>query len=303
MSLGSNRLSAELVVRAKSDDHRAGLTSDWLSGALADFAPDLASLLARSPRMNPAALDDETGRTPSGEPGGLWAQFRVKPALSRPFSKTMPYSEQSLRAVARALQRRPHMVEYIVTPLDERGFPGNGTVWINVSAPAGEAEPWLKLRVEQVPRSGDRHPPDVQQRWAEALKRRAAVTGACYGHVTDDCLTDETPLETALGALDAVTVPRCELELRGYSWVTVCAGAPAALLGGPTALAATGAFDEVDELPGGALFLRATPTLDDYDEAAIERVFHVLRPVLIKGKVRRVFGMDHLRLHFPTGQE
>ncbi|MFF4625735.1 hypothetical protein [Nonomuraea jabiensis] len=300
MTLGSNRLSAELIVRAESDDHRTGLASDWLAGALADFAPDLESLLARGPRMNPAALNDETGRTPSGEPGGLWAQFRVKPALSRPFSKTMPYSEASLRSVARALQRRPHMVEYIVTPLDERGFAGNGTIWITVSAPAGEAEPWLKLRVERVPRTGDRHPPAVQRSWAEALKRRAIITGACYGHVTDDCLTDETPLETALGALDTVTIPRCELELRGYSWVTVCAGALGGRLGGPAALAASGAFDEVEELPGDALFLRATPTLDDYDEAAIKRVFAVLEPVLIKGKMRRVFGMEHLRLHFPA---
>ncbi|MBF8186277.1 hypothetical protein ITP53_11065 [Nonomuraea sp. K274] len=151
-----------------------------------------------------------------------------------------------------------------------------------------------------MPRTGDRHPPEVQWRWAEALKRQAAITGACYGHVTDDCLTDETPLETALGAVDIVTIPRCELELRGYSWVTVCAGALGARLGGPAALAAAGVFEEVDELPGGALFLRATPTLDDYDEAAIERVLTVLEPVLIKGDMRRVFGMEHLRLHFPT---
>ncbi|MFD1939301.1 hypothetical protein ACFSKW_48355 [Nonomuraea mangrovi] len=300
MTLGSNSLSAELVIRAKSDRHYADVASDWLAGALADFVPDLESLLVRGLQMNPAALADGTGRTPSREPGGLWAQFRVKPARARPFSAAMPYSEKSLRAVARALQRRPHIVEHIVTPLDERGFPGKGTVWITVSAIEGDADTWVKLKTEAVPVTGSRHSPDAQRRWAEALKRRAAINGACYGHVTDDCLTDETPLETALGAVDVVTVPRCDLELRGYSWVTVCAGALGARLGGPAALTATGAFDEVEELPGGALFLRATPTLDDYGEAAIERVFAVLEPVLIKGEMRRVFGMEHLRLHFPS---
>jgi hypothetical protein len=37
-------------------------------------------------------------------------------------------------------------------------------------------------------------------------------------------------------------------------------------------------------LPGGQVFLRATPALSDYEGAAVRRVFGVLAPVLLPGR-------------------
>ncbi|MFG1966083.1 hypothetical protein [Nonomuraea sp. NPDC049028] len=48
-------MSAELVVGVKSDDHRADLAADWLSGALADFAPGLESLLTERAIASPVS--------------------------------------------------------------------------------------------------------------------------------------------------------------------------------------------------------------------------------------------------------
>jgi hypothetical protein len=40
-------------------------------------------------------------------------------------------------------------------------------------------------------------------------------------------------------------------------------------------------FDEVRELDHGGVLLRATPTIDDLDQAALERIYPVLAPALI----------------------
>lgn len=71
--------------------------------------------------------------------------------------------------------------------------------------------------------------------------------------------------------------------LRGYAWVTVVPPELAVRLGGADALAATGAFHEVEALPHGGVWLRATESLDAYDAAAVRRVFHALAPVLPPG--------------------
>jgi hypothetical protein len=92
-------------------------------------------------------------------------------------------------------------------------------------------------------------------------------------HITDDAYTYATALERAVtgGDYDPPLVPRCHEVLRGYSWVTICAAELAVRLGGAGALAASGAFDEVTELPGGQVFLRATPTLDEYQGEVVRR--------------------------------
>jgi hypothetical protein len=65
----------------------------------------------------------------------------------------------------------------------------------------------------------------------------------------------------------------------------VCPGELAERLGGAGAIAATGAFTEVTEVAEGSVFLRATPTLDEYGDAPMRDVFEVLAPVLLPGRV------------------
>ena len=80
---------------------------------------------------------------------------------------------------------------------------------------------------------------------------------------------------------------RCEESLGEFSWVTVCPAALAVKLGGADGLRRTNAFHEVAEVKGGGLFLMATPTLDGYDQGAMERVRLALGPVLAEGDERR----------------
>ncbi len=55
-------------------------------------------------------------------------------------------------------------------------------------------------------------------------------------------------------------------------------------LGGAGALRASGAFAEVDELAGGGYWLLATENYRDFDQAAAERIFDVVAPVLRPGE-------------------
>jgi hypothetical protein len=108
--------------------------------------------------------------------------------------------------------------------------------------------------------------------------------------MTDD-LGGETALERTTAALRGspnIASPR--EVLRGYSWVTVVARELAGRLGGADAVAATGAFCEVEELPDGGLWLRATPTINEFTGEAIQRVFAALAPVLLTGITRFDFG-------------
>lgn len=55
-------------------------------------------------------------------------------------------------------------------------------------------------------------------------------------------------------------------------------------LGGEDGLRDSGAFVEVVRLRNGGFWLRATPTFEDYDMAAAEKVFRVLAPRLLPGQ-------------------
>ena len=84
-----------------------------------------------------------------------------------------------------------------------------------------------------------------------------------------------------------VTIVPLMTRLRGYSWVTVVAAELAGRLGGAEALRASGAFYEVSELRDGVLWLRATPTINDFTGKRVRRVFDALAPVLLPGLAPR----------------
>lgn len=91
------------------------------------------------------------------------------------------------------------------------------------------------------------------------------------------------------GQAIGITYVRCN------SWVTVIAAELAARLGGAAALAASGAFDEVTELPAGQVFLRATPAVQDYEGEPVRRVFETLAPVLLPGRLPPTRHADRRR--------
>jgi hypothetical protein len=61
-------------------------------------------------------------------------------------------------------------------------------------------------------------------------------------------------------------------------------------LGGADAMEAAGAVTEVRRLTAGGVLLRATRTPEEYDDAAMERLFRMLAPVLPPGQPRDLPG-------------
>ncbi|MEV0731890.1 hypothetical protein [Polymorphospora sp. NPDC050346] len=80
------------------------------------------------------------------------------------------------------------------------------------------------------------------------------------------------------------TLPRGRQALRGYAWLTILPEEIGVRLGGVEALRASGAFVEVERLESGGFWCRVTEELEAYDQAAAERVFEVVAPVLPPGR-------------------
>jgi hypothetical protein len=70
-----------------------------------------------------------------------------------------------------------------------------------------------------------------------------------------------------------------------YAWVTIIPPELAARLGGAATLTSSGAFVDVSELPGGSVWLRATRTIEEFDNARSSAVAEALAPVLVTAKV------------------
>lgn len=111
--------------------------------------------------------------------------------------------------------------------------------------------------------------------------------------------TEETNLDWVLNRRVRDSVREARKLLRGYSWMTVCPEELSERLGGPTALAATGAFHEVFPLSAGGIVLQATRTVAEYSDDAVRKVFKALSPVLPPGMPQ--FDPAHPELrYFPA---
>jgi hypothetical protein len=131
--------------------------------------------------------------------------------------------------------------------------------------------------------------PETQDRWAEFVKAQAARVGAVAGGMTDDIGPGQSALQRATFNL-AAGIADTRNALRGYSWIMIIAAGVAARLGGVQALRASGAFHEVSILPNGSLWLRATPTINEFTGDKVRRVFEVLAPELPEGVAKFEFS-------------
>ncbi|MEU3922857.1 hypothetical protein [Streptomyces sp. NPDC029004] len=112
----------------------------------------------------------------------------------------------------------------------------------------------------------------------------------------DGPATDDTNLDCVLNRRVRDSVREARNLLRGYSWTTVCPEELSRRLGGPDALAGTGAFHRVVPLTGGGVVLQATRTVAEYSDDAVRRVFEALHPVLPPGIPQ--FDPAHPELHY-----
>jgi hypothetical protein len=126
-----------------------------------------------------------------------------------------------------------------------------------------------------------------------AVPRADTGLGASAGGVSDDLHPhgQKTSLELALdSAAGSNMAVGWQEEQRGYWWITVLPPEIAGRFCQPGALAASGVFHEVSELPDGSVWLRATPTISEFTGDRIRRVFEVLAPVLVTGTTSFRYG-------------
>lgn len=138
---------------------------------------------------------------------------------------------------------------------------------------------------------------ELQSRWAEVVRRQAERLGACAGMITsrgggpppDETVTypDWTPemvLQPPEYVQEVAMLGAGRDVLYRYAWVTVIPAEIAARLGGAAGLTASGGFFEVSELAGGPVWLRATRTLEEFDDSRSAAVTAALAPVLVAAK-------------------
>jgi hypothetical protein len=270
-------LHAELAARSQSRADFARLAAGWLTDAHRRLFPDLDP--------SPA------GAVP------VWAQIRVQQQPEALGGTSAPYTDRAWRRVLAGLDRAyPFHVTVALAPLGPDGRPAGGAE-ATIAVHRSHRHPrWVRFEAAApVGIGGWAGSPGTQRTWAGFVREQAIRAGAHYGHVTDDANIHGTALERAIqGSIDEPpAVPRCRAVLRGYSWVTICAAELAIRLGGAPALAGSGAFDEVRELPGGRVYLRATAALEEFEGAAVRRVFAAVAPVLLPGRPspERLSGM------------
>jgi hypothetical protein len=282
-------LYGELTCHAGTREDFAHLAADWLTGVPAQLFPGLYRSLQASPPPDPRYMHELF--VPAGPPGAVVGSLRVRSRPSRTGGSQAFYSERAWTRMLNGLPTAyPFDVRLTLNPLGGTGRPMAFGAAVGVHRVHAHPE-WVRLDVTAHPAISawpdypGYDPRAVQDAWAEYFKAQAAPSGACFGHVTDDSeLRYGTALERETRHDPDTTVARCHEMLRGYSWVTICAPEPAARLGGAAALTATGAFYEVSTFSGGQVFLRATPLIEDYEGAAVRRVFEALAPVLLAGR-------------------
>ncbi len=133
----------------------------------------------------------------------------------------------------------------------------------------------------------------LQDRWAQVVHAQAARVGASAGLITrrlgpygfEEVLYPDWPPDTVLQlpgwAPGSAMIGEARNVLYRYAWVTIIPPELAANLGGADGLAATEAFCDVNELPNGSLWLRATHTLGAFTQDRVDSVAAALARVLV----------------------
>ncbi len=306
-------MHVELVSELDSRDEFARLTGEWITGIRDLLYPGFdenqsRGLLPFSPPDPPA------GYWILGRPAALKANIYIQRYPHDSLGRGATYSGRSWEKLVNGLaEAYPFRVSLLLSAVDDTGkAAGSGSSLLIGVRRDADSPGWVRFEASPPPDIVDvSGSPQLQRELVSFVREWVAKVKTCYGHVTDDADSLATALERATGRYSWDTIPRCREALRGYSWVTVCPAELAARLGGSIGLERTEAFCAVAEVAGGSVFLQATPAFDEYDGAAMRRVFEALAPVLLPGRVKEpegggwlgrvVTGVD--AADYPTGRD
>lgn len=281
----------ELVSELNARDEFAELAVEWISRArdllFPGFDENLSAGLLPFTPPDPAA-----GYWVLGRPTALKANAYIQQRPHDSLGRGAAYSGRSWGKLVNGLAKAyPFRVSLVMSAVDDTGKnAGSGSSLLIGVRRDPDSPGWTRFEASLPPDIVDLSGSPRQQELVSFAREWAAKVETCYGHITDDADSLATALERATARYSWETVPRCREALRGYSWVTVCAASLAAKLGGCAGLERTGVFCTVAEVAGGSVFLQATPTFEEYDDTAMRRVFEVLAPVLLPGRVSAPAG-------------
>jgi hypothetical protein len=285
---------ARLIAEITSEEMFADVSREWLTSTMTEVFPALWEGLRTRPVSR---VPIHPARGPWGQPGHVRGVLTISRNTPVDWRDSL-YSERSWPRFLARLDEYPFGAMVTVNALDERGLPVDGGEADVHVARDSSAPAWAEFTFG-APAVGTGWPESapLQDEWAQFVKGQAARIGACAGGMTDDHSGGaETGLERALHRGVRPLGGDLREVLRGYSWITIVAPELVSRLGGVGALAASGAFCEVSPLPDGSLWLRATPTVNEFTGARIHQVFEALAPVLLTGTAKLEYKAERYRI-------
>lgn len=279
-------LNVDDVVRSHGDSAYL-----WLSTVADRLTPEQMAELASLPAETSL---DPYGDGPQGEPGTLYGFAEVTRLVDRAYEtrQRRNLSTEGWAWLRTELEQFPSKVTIQVGRLTDGGFLG-GDVLRAGARTLLRSPGWLVLEAPMAAeRFTDRSAGSGEQRrWLRILRELANILNPGFGHVDYWRDKGRTALEYYSGGPGVPIDQRSpqfsiaynRQRLRGYSWLTITSREVAVKLGGAEALAATGAFTEVEPLAGGGLWLLATDDFNDWGMPAAEAVFHAVASALPPG--------------------
>lgn len=299
---------ADLMAEMPAGERYAAAARGWLDGVLCELFPELREGLRTRPLTRVISRYWDEG--PEGEPGQVRGEIEVAMTPGRP--RMVVFTEAAWQRFLGSLGKSPVAASLAISVVGEDGYLSDGGAeirvarfeeepgWVRFTFRASAVFTWrardiFSARVTTLPGPGGgwAGSAELQDRWANAVRRQAARIGACAGMMT--------PRGGGPGLREVVTYPDWPPEmvvqppeyvqevamlgagrqvLYRSGWVTVIPPEAAARLGGAAGLTGSGAFFEVSELPGGSVWLRATRTVEEFDLSR-PAVAAALAPVLI----------------------
>jgi hypothetical protein len=210
------------------------------------------------------------------------------------------FTEAAWQRFLHSLGKSPATASLDIRVIGDDGYLSDSVAYISVALP--EEEPgWARFTFQasaNVTGHARVAEAELQHRWAEAAKRQAERVGAYAGMITsrgggpaphETVTYPDWPPEMVLQPPEYVQ----EIAMLGagrdvlyrFAWVTIIPPGIAARLGNAPGLAASGAFYEASELAGGSVWLRATRTLEEFNDSRSAAVAAALAPVLLAAKV------------------
>jgi hypothetical protein len=215
-------------------------------------------------------------------PGAISIQMTTMLNKQDGFDAYVTYSPQAWEEMLLSLGRVPYLTTLQATANDSDGDSLTGPyIAFAVRRVDSGGGTWLQLGLQG---SAELFVPEPRQAaLLDVLRTVADQANPVHGEVAWGKAMFDGVYERATSSSAEESLPKARRALCGYAWITILPEEIGRRLGGLEALRTSGAFVEVEPLSAGGYWCRATPGIEDYDQAGAERVFDVVAPALPPG--------------------